>query len=84
MAFTRRFQETDSETKSELNALLCLDDSNVGSRGFSEQAWSWSLSGLGIKGTTIFRNSMEPGGEMFSTTTSDLPGKRGDLLKITL
>lgn len=42
------------------------------------------MSGLGIKGTTIFRNSMEPGGEMFSTTTSDLPGKRGDLLKITL
>lgn len=50
---------------------LCLDNSNVGLRGFSEQAWS-SVLVLRIKRHDDIQKECADGGEMFSTTKSGL------------
>lgn len=50
---------------------LCLDNSNVGLRGFSEQAWS-SVLVLRIKRHDDIQKECGDGGEMFSTTKSGL------------
>lgn len=80
MAFTEDFYCDTKWIK--CTSALCPDNSDVGLRAFSEQAWSWSSSGLGIKMYNVFRTIfVQTGMKCFQWQNQIYEGKRGELLK---